>query len=109
MTVTLYVMAASYVDNLLITAPDDRTVAKARKTLMDKFTMTDFRGATPILRIDIIQEKKCGTVNIIQVPNVLSLSKENTIEYQSIVGSLIFVCRFMKKSTSVHMETIKRT
>ena len=48
-------MLTLYVDDLLITGPNDNTVAKFRNILVDKFTMTGFGDATQTLDIDIIQ------------------------------------------------------
>ncbi|CAM9801280.1 unnamed protein product [Sphacelaria rigidula] len=119
-----YIMLTMYVDDLLITGPNSAIVAKLRKTLMDKFSMTDFGDATKILGIDIIQDKQLGTISISQGPHVMSplqkcgmsdcnavhtpgigneltaepegsvpLDKDDTLDYQSIVGSLIFLCQ----------------
>ncbi|CAN0087386.1 unnamed protein product [Sphacelaria rigidula] len=135
-------------------APNSAIVAKLRKALIDKFSMTDFGDATKILGIDIIQDKQLGTLGISQGPYVMSLlqkcgmsdcnavhtpgigneltaepegsvplDKDDTLDYQSIVGSLIFLCqctrvdicfavsqaaRFMSKPTLVHMGAVKR-
>ncbi|CAM9465176.1 unnamed protein product [Sphacelaria rigidula] len=149
-----YIMLTLYVDDLLITGPNPAVVAKLRKALMDKFSMTDFGDATKILGIDIIQDKQLGTISISQRPYVMSLlqkcgmsdchavhtpgigneltaepegsvplDKDDILDYQSIVGSLIFLCqctrvdicfavsqaaRFTSKPTSVHMGAVKR-
>ena len=68
-----YVMLTLYVVNLLITRPNDNTVAKVHKTLIDKFTVAYFGDSTRIVRIDIIQDKEHGTISISQAPHVLSL------------------------------------
>ena len=68
-----YVMLTLYMDDLMVTRPNLNTVAKVRKTLMVEFIMTDLRGATQILGIDIIQDKECGTISISQGLYVLSL------------------------------------
>ena len=68
-----YVMLTLYVDNLLITKPNANTLAKVRKTLIDKFIMTDFGDTNRLLGINIIQDKERGTISISQAPYVLSL------------------------------------
>ncbi|CAN0034543.1 unnamed protein product [Sphacelaria rigidula] len=149
-----YIMLTLYMDDLLITGPNSEIVAKLRKALMDKFSMTDFGDGTEILGIGIIQNKQLGTISISQGPYVTSLpqkcgmsdcnavhtpgigneltaepkgsvplDKDDTLDYQSIVGSLIFLCeftrvdicfavsqaaRFMCEPTSVHMGAVKR-
>ncbi|CAN0397043.1 unnamed protein product, partial [Ascophyllum nodosum] len=148
-----YVMLTLYVDDLLITGPNDNNVVKLRKIPMETFTITDIGDATRTLGIHTIQDKERNTISTSQDPYVLSLldkygiadcnlehtpgigneltaepdgsvplSKEDTIEYQSIVGSLILcqcthfdICfavsqaaRFMSKPISVHMGVVKR-
>ena len=148
------VMLTLYMNDLLITGPNDNAGAKVRKILMEKFTMTDVGDATRILGVEIFQDKERSTIIISQAPYVLSpldkygmahrnlvhtpgigneltaepegsvpFSKDDTIEYQSIVRSLIFLCHctlfdicfvlsqaawFMRTPTSVHMGAVKR-
>ena len=127
-----YVMLTFYVDDLLITGPNDNAVAKVRNILMEKFTMTDFGDATRILGIEINQNKERSTISMSQSPYVISLldkygmadcnlvhtpgicneltaepegsvplSKEDTIEYQSIVGSVIFMCQCTRLTSAL--------
>ena len=62
-----------YVDDLLITEPNDNTVVKVHKTLVNKITTTDVRNATQILEINIIQNKEHNAISIGQAPYMLSL------------------------------------
>ncbi|CAN0048524.1 unnamed protein product [Sphacelaria rigidula] len=113
-----YIMLTLYVNDLLITGPNSAIVAKPRKALMDKFSLTDFGDATKILGIDIIQDnisqeprvmsllQKCGTsdCNAVHTPGIgneltaepegsVPLDKDDTLDSQSIVGSPIFLCQ----------------
>ena len=111
-----YEMLTLYVDNLFIAEPNDNTFAKVRKTRMDKFTTTNFGGAQTmgiditqgkedgtisinqgpyiLYLLDKSSMVDCNPVNTPGIGNKLTaepkgsvfLSKENTIEYQSIVG-----------------------
>ncbi|CAM9120594.1 unnamed protein product, partial [Sphacelaria rigidula] len=119
------IMLTLYVDDLLITGPNSAILAKLRKALVD--------NQRPYVMSLL---KKCGRsdCNAVHIPGIgneltaepegsVPLDKDDTLDYQSIAGSLIFLCqctrvgicfavsqaaRFMSKPTSVHMGAVKR-
>ena len=83
-------------------------------SLLDKYGIAD---------CNLVHTPGIGNELTAEPEGSVPLSKEDTIEYQSIVGSLIFLCqctrfdicfavsqaaRLMSKFTSVHMEAVKR-
>ena len=68
-----YVRLTLYVDDLLNTGPHDNTVVIVRKTLMDRFAMTDVGDLPQILGADIILDEERDPISISQVRCVRSL------------------------------------
>ncbi|CAN0014387.1 unnamed protein product [Sphacelaria rigidula] len=117
-----YIMLTLYVDDLLITGPNSAiqlgTISISQgpyvMSLLQKCGMSDCNAVhTPGIGNELTAEPE-GSV---------PLDKDDTLDYQSIVGSLIFLCqctrvdicfavsqaaRFMSKPTSVHMGAVKR-
>eukprot|EP00903_Cladosiphon_okamuranus_P014961 g13848.t2 len=115
-----YVMPTLFVDDILLTGPSNTVLQEARQDLQRSFAMTDLGQATQILGIEIKQDFKKGTITLSQEKYTLSILKRFKIdscnpshtpgtgvndktstatllsdadkkEYQSLVGSLIFL------------------
>ncbi len=116
-----YVMLTLFVDDILLTGPSSKVLQEVRHDLQRSFAMTDLGQATQILGIDIKQDLDKGTISLSQEKYALSilkrfkmdtcnpsntpgvpssaksttesalLSEKDKKEYQSLVGSLIFL------------------
>ena len=115
-----YVMLTLFVDDILLTGPSTTVLQEARQDLQRSFAMTDLGPATQILGIEINQDLEKGTITLSQEKYTLSilkrfkmdscnpshtpgtgvddkgstatpLSDADKKEYQSLVGSLIFL------------------
>lgn len=148
-----YIMLTLFVDDLLLTGPSQQVLHDIRRELQRSFAMTDMGEATQILGIDIKQDLANGTITLSQERYTLSVLKRYKMdtanpvntpatpvdfqaaetspllsetakkEYQSAVGSLIFLinatrfdvafatmqaARYMSKPREAHLGLLKR-
>ncbi|KAL1225437.1 Retrovirus-related Pol polyprotein from transposon TNT 1-94 [Cardamine amara subsp. amara] len=61
-----------YVDNMLVAAKDSEQVKQLKKSLSEEFEMKDLGPATRILGMDIIRDRKKGTLKLSQNSNFMA-------------------------------------
>lgn len=61
---TLYLLL--YVDDMLVASKDMKAIKKLKKSLEREFEMNDLGAATRILGMDIVRDRKAGTLKLSQ-------------------------------------------
>eukprot|EP00903_Cladosiphon_okamuranus_P017944 g16511.t1 len=68
-----YCILTIYVDDMLITSPDKKFLARMKKKLMERFTMSDLGGVSLILGMKITRDRVKKTLSISQTDYTLSI------------------------------------
>ena len=68
-----YCILTIYVDDILITAPDKNFLARTKKKLMDRFTMSDLGEVSLILGMKITRDRVNKTLSISQTDYAMSI------------------------------------